>query len=119
MAPASSPLSSSRTDRAPSGLRDARLTGCRTTSPGQSLEQVGIERKLGSRLTRLTAVGDAGNGCRRRGRRGHGVKAEQASADHHVLGEGHRSVLGDDDGGPAAHLSEPVAELLGVRDGRR
>ena len=47
------------------------------------------------------------------------VQVEQLVTDEHVLAEGHRTVLADDDGGVAAHRREPVAELLGVGHGRR
>ena len=48
--------------------------------------------------------------------RGMGVQRQQPATDHHVLSQRDGALLGDDDGGPAAHLAEPVAELLGVGD---
>ena len=48
--------------------------------------------------------------------RGVGVQRQQPASDHHVLSQRDGALLGDDDGGPAAHLAEPVAELLGVGD---
>ncbi len=41
------------------------------------------------------------------------------ASGHHVLPERHRTVLGDDHLGVAAHGVQPVAELLRVGDGRR
>ena len=43
----------------------------------------------------------------------------QAVAGEHVLPQRHGTVLVDDHGGVAAYLLEPLAELLGVADGRR
>ena len=48
--------------------------------------------------------------------RGVGVQRQQPASDHHVLSQRDGALLGDDDGGSAAHLAEPVAELLGVGD---
>ena len=39
------------------------------------------------------------------------------AAHHYVLGQGDGTVLGDDHGRGAAHLAQPVAELLGVGHG--
>ena len=50
---------------------------------------------------------------------GGGEQVEQPLADHHVLVERHRAPLLDDGGGVAAHGLQPLAELLGVGDGRR
>ena len=43
----------------------------------------------------------------------------EAAVDEHVLPQRHRSVLLDHDGGVAANRHQPVAELFGVRHGRR
>ena len=47
-----------------------------------------------------------------------GEQVVQPSARQHVLPQRDRTVLVDDDLGAAAHLGEPVAELLGVADRR-
>src|SRR5699024_3050989 len=44
-------------------------------------------------------------------------EVQQLLADDDVLPQRHRPRLGDDDLGAAAHLLQPGAELLGVRDG--
>ena len=46
------------------------------------------------------------------------VNMSYSRADQHVLPQRHRPGLVDDDGGAAADLAEPVAELLGVADRR-
>ena len=99
---------------APTRRRPVRLAGPglpRGGAPGRAdrLEQVGVERRLGREPGLVVGVLD--------GHR-HGVQIQQAPADHHVLGQGHRPVLGDDDGGAPAHLPQPVAELLRVGHGR-
>ena len=45
-------------------------------------------------------------------------QVEQLRLDEHVLLERHGPLFGDDHVGVAAHRLQPVAELLGVRDGR-
>ena len=47
-----------------------------------------------------------------------GKQVIQPPAREHVLPQRDRAVLVDDDLGAAAHLGEPVAELLGVAHGR-
>ena len=48
-----------------------------------------------------------------------GEQVVEPAADQHVLPQRHRPVLVDDHVGAAAHLGQPVAELLGVAHRRR
>ena len=93
-------------------------------TPGllDGLEQFGVERGL-PRLLRLPLqlgllglLGLVKLVGLLRYLRGVGVQRQQPASDHHVLSQRDGALLGDDDGGPAAHLAEPVAELLGVGD---
>ena len=129
---AGSPLAAARRSSASGGaLPGLRPSGRTTTAaavavlrcatggggtPGllDGLEQLWVERGLLPRLLGHFRLVELVGLLRRI--RGAGVQRQQPATDHHVLSQRDGALLGDDDGGPAAHLAEPVAELLGVGD---
>ena len=89
----------------------ARATAARTGAKAPPLLEVAAALVGGARLYALDGVLEAAvdppAGARLEQR-------EHLAADHYVLAQRHRAVLGNDDLGVAAHRVEPLAEFLGV-----